>query len=136
LGQSVAAMARAGTAWVSVARDQLGVQAGLVTLSQNGYAMALLVAATPDPDYRPFSLGTHVFDAGIEEAVRRGCHTYDFLWLGSYKQEFWHAQPRYLESAVVGRGVVGRLAAHWLARREGRVGRAADQVVVPGRTAP
>ncbi len=122
VGEAVAAMARAGTAWVSVARDEQGVQAGLVTLAQNGYALSLLVAATTDPLYRPFSLGTHVFDAGIGEAVRRGCHTYDFLWMGSYKQDFWHAQPRLLESAVIGRGWVGRAAARWLARREGRVG--------------
>ena len=48
---------------------------------------------------------------GIGEAVRRGCHNYDFLWVGGYKESFWHAQPRHLESAMVGRGLIGRLAA-------------------------
>ena len=62
-----------GAAWVTTVRDESGIQGVLVSLSQNGYAMALMVAMTTDPVYRPFSLGKHLFDAGIAEAVRRGC---------------------------------------------------------------
>ena len=118
LHEAVPRMARRGDAWISVARDPGGIHAVLVTTAQNGYAMALLVASDDAETLRKYSLGKHVFKMGIGEAVRRGCHTYDFLWVGGYKQSFWHAQPRHLESAMVGRGLVGRPLARWLARRE------------------
>ena len=105
-------------AWISVARDGEGIQAVLVTTAQHGYAMALLVAADDGETLRKYSLGKHVFKMGIGEAVRRGCHTYDFLWVGGYKQSYWHAQPRHLESAYVGRGLIGRPLARLMARRE------------------
>lgn len=117
--EAVPALAARGDAWVSVARDTDGIHACLVTIAQHGYAMALLVAAADDAMRRKYSLGKHVFKMGIGEAVRRGCHTYDFLWVGDYKESFWHARPRFLESAMVGRGLVGRLGARLLARREG-----------------
>ena len=119
LDEALPRLMRAGAAWLSVARDDAGVQACLVTLALNGYAMSLLLAATSATDYRPFSLGNQVFDQGIREAIRRGCHTYDFLWAGGYKENYWHAEPRLLESAVIGRGVMGRAAARLLARRIG-----------------
>ena len=118
--EAVPLLAAAGHAWVSVVRDGGTIRAGLVSLAQNGYAMALLVAATDAEEYRAYSLGKHVFNIGIGEAVRRGCHTYDFLWVGGYKESFWHATPRHLESAMIGRGVVGSAFARLLARREGR----------------
>ena len=80
--------------------------------------MALMVAMTTDPAYRPFSLGKHLFDAGLAEAIRRGCRDYDFLWVGGYKETFWHAQPKLLECAMVGRGVLGKPVARLMARRE------------------
>lgn len=116
--EAVPALAAAGHAWVSVVRDRGVMRACLVSVAQNGYAMALLVAATDAEEFRSYSLGKHVFNIGIGEAVRRGCHTYDFLWVGGYKETFWHAQPRHLESAMIGRGLVGGLAARLLARRE------------------
>jgi len=116
--EAVPALALRGDAWVTTARDENGVQGVLVSLAQNGYAMALMVAMTSDPVYRPFSLGKHLFDAGLAEAVKRGCRNYDFLWVGGYKESFWHATPRLLESAFVGRGVVGRNVARIWARRE------------------
>jgi CelD/BcsL family acetyltransferase involved in cellulose biosynthesis len=126
--EAVSGMAQQGAAWVTVARDDSGIQGVLVSLVQNGWAMALTVAMTTEAAYRPFSLGKHLFDAGLAEAVRRGCHTYDFLWVGGYKESFWHAQPRFLESAMVGRGLIGRTAARVLARREGAVGSAGKSV--------
>lgn len=111
LDESLPLLAARGSAWLSVARDRDGVQAVLVTVAQNGYAMSLLLGANGEADYRPYSLGNHVFDEGIREAVRRGCHTYDFLWAGGYKVDYWHAQARFLDAAVVGRGLIGRLAA-------------------------
>ena len=115
--ESVPALVERGGAWVTVARDDAGIQGVLISLAQNGFAMALTIAMTTDPAYRTFSLGKHLFDAGLAEAVRRGCGNYDFLPIGGYKESFWHATPRHLESAMVGRGVVGRIAARLLARR-------------------
>ena len=115
--EAVRAMAGHGAAWVTVARDESGIQGGLISLAQNGWAMALTIAITNDERYRPLSLGKNLFEAGLREAIRRGCHTYDFLWQGEYKQQFWGAQPRHLETAVVGRGLVGKLAAQAVARR-------------------
>lgn len=117
LDESLPALAARGSAWLSVARDRDGVQAILVSMAQNGYAMSLLLAANGAQEYRQFSLGNHVFDDGIREAVRRGCHTYDFLWAGGYKEDYWHAVPRLLEAAVVGRGFIGRIAAPRIAAR-------------------
>lgn len=117
--EAVPAMAAGGAAWVTVARDDAGIQGVLVSLAQNGFAMALAVAMTTDDQYNRFSLGKHLFDAGIGEAVARGCHVYDFLWIGGYKESFWHAQGRELESAMIGRGLLGRAAALLAARREG-----------------
>jgi len=115
--ESVPAMVGRDGAWITVARNDEGIQGVLVSLSQNGYAMALTIAMTTDPAYKPFSLGKHLFDSGLAEAVRRGCRSYDFLWVGGYKESFWHATPRHLESAMVGRGIIGKLAAGPLARR-------------------
>ena len=115
--ESVTSMSDHDGAWVTVARDDEGIQGVLVSLAQNGWAMALTIAMTTDPAYGRFSLGKHLFDVGLAEAVRRGCHNYDFLWVGGYKESFWHATPRELESAMVGRGLIGRVAARVLARR-------------------
>ncbi len=115
--EAVPQMVENGGGWITVARDDSGIQGVLVSLAQNGYAMALTIAMTTDEAYKPFSLGKHLFDEGLAEAVRRGCHNYDFLWVGGYKESFWHATPRHLESAMVGRGVIGKLVAPLLARR-------------------
>jgi len=116
--ETIPALANRGDAWLTVARDENGIQGVLVSVSQNSFAMALMVAMTSDTVYRPFSLGKHLFDVGLAEAVRRGCKNYDFLWVGGYKETFWHAMPRLLESAMVGRGLVGRQVAKLWARRE------------------
>jgi CelD/BcsL family acetyltransferase involved in cellulose biosynthesis len=115
--EAVPAMVANDAGWISVARNDDGIQGVLVSLSQNGYAMALSIAMTTDPAFKSFSLGKHLFDAGLAEAVRRGAHSYDFLWVGGYKESFWHATPRQLQSAMVGRGTVGKVAARFLARR-------------------
>jgi CelD/BcsL family acetyltransferase involved in cellulose biosynthesis len=116
--ETIPALAQRGDAWVTAARDENGIQGVLVSIAQNGYAMALMVAMTTDAVYRPFSLGKHLFDVGLAEAVRRGCRNYDFLWVGGYKESFWHATPRLLESAFVGRGLIGKQVARAWARRE------------------
>ncbi len=114
---AVPAMVEHGGAWVTVARDDSGIKGVLISLAQNGWAMALTIAITTDDAYKSFSLGKHLFDEGLAEAVRRGCHNYDFLPIGGYKESFWHATPRHLESAMVGRGVIGKIVAPLLARR-------------------
>ena len=118
LHESIPRLAANGDAWLTVARDDNGIQGVLVSVKQNRFAMALMVAMTTDAVYRPFSLGKHLFDVGLAEAVRRGCANYDFLWVGGYKESFWHATPRLLESAFVGRGFIGRRVARAWARRE------------------
>jgi CelD/BcsL family acetyltransferase involved in cellulose biosynthesis len=130
LHESIPALAERGEAWLTVARDEDGIQGALVSVAHNGFAMALMVAMTTDAVYRPFSLGKHLFDVGLAEAVRRGCQNYDFLWVGGYKESFWHATPRLLESAMVGRGLIGRPLASFLARRE--AGPLAPQAVSGG----
>ena len=115
--EAVPAMVEHDAGWITVARDDSGIQGVLVSLGMNGYAMALTIAMTTDEAYSKFSLGKHLFDAGLAEAVRRGCGNYDFLWVGGYKESFWHATPRHLESAMVGRGLIGRIVAPMLARR-------------------
>lgn len=120
IGEAIPRMVALGVAWVTVARDEAGIQGCLVSTAQSGHAMALLLASTTAAEYRPFSLGKHLFDAGIGEAVERGCRDYDFLWVGAYKEDFWHAEARALETALVGRGLIGRPLARLLAWRDER----------------
>ncbi len=49
--ESVPALVEHGGAWVTVARDESGIQGVLVSMAQNGYAMALMIAMTTDPAY-------------------------------------------------------------------------------------
>jgi CelD/BcsL family acetyltransferase involved in cellulose biosynthesis len=96
-----------GNGYVDLASDGRGIRACLVTLTLNRRAVALIMGVSYDDDVRKMSLGKQLFDRSIGEAVRRGCRTYDFLWAGGYKESFWHAEPRRLESRLVGRGVRG-----------------------------
>ena len=102
-----AALLGAGAMWVDIARDDSGIRACLVTFAANRRAVALVMGVSYDDDVRKMSLGKGLFDRSISEAVRRGCSTYDFLWAGGYKEAFWHAEPRTLESLVQGRGLRG-----------------------------
>jgi CelD/BcsL family acetyltransferase involved in cellulose biosynthesis len=101
------ALLGAGAMWVDVALDDSGIRACLVTCELNRRAVALVMGVSYDDDVRKMSLGKGLFDRSISEAVRRGCSTYDFLWAGGYKESFWHAEPRTLESLVQGRGLRG-----------------------------
>jgi CelD/BcsL family acetyltransferase involved in cellulose biosynthesis len=110
-------MTRAGSMYANVARDASGIRACLVTFVLAGRATAVLIGVATGEDVRRFSLGKHLFDASIGEAIARGCTSYDFLWEGGYKESFWRATPRTLQSIVVGRGVVGRAGATWVTLR-------------------
>lgn len=101
------ALLGSGAMWVDLARDDSGIRACLVTFALNGRAVALVMGVSYDDDVRKMSLGKQLFDRSISEAVQRGCATYDFLWAGGYKESFWHAEPRTLESLVQGRGLRG-----------------------------
>lgn len=107
LVEALGTMLAEGTLYLDVARDASGVRACLATMALNRRAVALVIGVSTEPDVRSLSLGKHLFDASIGEAVRRGCLTYDFLWAGGYKQVFWHAEPRTLESLIVGRRARG-----------------------------
>lgn len=123
LVDALTALLGAAAMWVDIARDGSGIRACLVTFALNGRAVALVMGVSYDDDVRKMSLGKQLFDRSISEAVRRGCSTYDFLWAGGYKEAFWHAEPRTLESLVQGRGLRGG----WVAEAA-RVRR----VVLPG----
>jgi CelD/BcsL family acetyltransferase involved in cellulose biosynthesis len=114
-------MLAAGTMVVHVARDGAGVRACVVTVMLNGEATPALIGVSQDPDIRAYSLGKHLFDESIRAAIEHGCRTYDFLMAGDYKERFWHAEPRTLESRVVGRGGRGRLAALYVDVRRRRL---------------
>jgi CelD/BcsL family acetyltransferase involved in cellulose biosynthesis len=107
LDEAFEALLGAGAMWVDVARDQSGIRACLVTFALNRRAVALVMGVSYDEDVRKMSLGKQLFDRSASEAIRRGCTTYDFLWAGGYKESFWHAEPRTLESLVQGRGLRG-----------------------------
>jgi CelD/BcsL family acetyltransferase involved in cellulose biosynthesis len=107
LVEAFRALLGGGAMWVDIARDDAGIRACLVTFALNGRAVALVMGVSYDGDVRKMSLGKQLFDRSISEAVRRGCSTYDFLWAGGYKEAFWHAEPRTLESLVQGRGLRG-----------------------------
>jgi CelD/BcsL family acetyltransferase involved in cellulose biosynthesis len=117
------ALLGAGAMWVDLARDDSGIRACLVTFALNRRAVALVIGVSYDDDVRRMSLGKQLFDRSISEAVRRGCSTYDFLWAGGYKESFWHAEPRTLESLVQGRGLRGAWVAETARLR---------RVVLPG----
>jgi CelD/BcsL family acetyltransferase involved in cellulose biosynthesis len=117
--EAVPQMVERGSAWVSVAADDAGVQGVQISFGLNGTALAFMAAVTTDAAYRPFGLGKQLQDVTIEQAIDRGCRVYDLMPGGDYKKDVWHAVPRELEFAVVGRGLVGRLAAGFLARRRG-----------------
>lgn len=118
LEAALAASLRGGTGYAHVARDPTGIHACLVTLATPPLAVPILIGVCDDDDHRSRSLGKILFQAAIEEAARRGCREFDFLTTGDYKATFWHARPRTLESAVLGRGLRGRLVVGYvLARR-------------------
>jgi CelD/BcsL family acetyltransferase involved in cellulose biosynthesis len=118
LAEAVGRFLERGTGWALVARDGRGVGAGLVVLATARTAVAALIGVSPDPAYRRLSLGKCLFHRAIDDAVARGCSTFNFLTEGEYKRGFWHAQGRPVESGFVVRGAAGSaVAAVVLARR-------------------
>ncbi len=117
IGEAFSAMLASGSMYAHVARDRSGIRACLVTFVLNRRAASILIAVSAKQDVKRLSLGKHLFVASIGESVARGCRSYDFLWVGGYKETFWHARPQRLESVVLGRGVHGWAAATYVAAR-------------------
>ncbi len=113
LVEAFSAMLANRSLYLDLARDAKGIRACLVTMVLNGRAVALVMGVSYDADVKRMSLGKQLFDRSIAEAVRRGCVTYDFLWAGGYKESFWHATPRTLESRLIGRGLRGGAVAEY-----------------------
>lgn len=111
LVDALRAFAVHGSFLAHVARDDTGIRAALATLVVGRRAVALLIGVSGDEDIRRHSLGKQLFAASIDAAVERGAATYDFLWVGGYKEAFWGARPQRMESLVVGRGLFGSLTA-------------------------
>jgi CelD/BcsL family acetyltransferase involved in cellulose biosynthesis len=107
--------ARAGTALV--ARDAQGIQACLIMLLSPPAAVAAVMAVNPAPEYRPLSLGKCLFSRAIEVAAARGCRSLSFLTEGGYKESFWHAAARPVESGFVARGRSGLAVAALVSAR-------------------
>lgn len=108
LVEALEAMLAHGSAVLDLARDGHGIRACLATMFLNRRAVALIIGVSREPDVLRMSLGKQLFDRSIGTAIKRGCRTYDLLWAGAYKESFWHATPRTMESAVIGRGLRGR----------------------------
>jgi CelD/BcsL family acetyltransferase involved in cellulose biosynthesis len=119
LVDALQAMAAHGSFRADVARDGTGIRAALVTLVVGRRAVALAIGVSGAEDVRRLSLGKQLFAASIEAAIERGAATYDFLWVGGYKEAFWGARPQRMESLLVGRGLAGRLVAWRASRRSG-----------------
>ncbi|HWP64024.1 MAG TPA: GNAT family N-acetyltransferase [Candidatus Binatia bacterium] len=109
LRTALRALLARNVAYVDVAVEPAALAGLLVTFVVGRAATAVLIGLRGDPELAPLSIGKNLFDASIGEAVRRGATTYDFLWVGGYKEAFWHARPRRTTSLVVGRGRLGRL---------------------------
>lgn len=119
LVDALRAMAAQGSFRADIARDATGIRAALVTLAVGRRAVALAIGVSAAEDVRRLSLGKQLFAASIEGAIQRGAQTYDFLWVGGYKETFWGARPQRMESLLLARGPAGRLVAWRAARRRG-----------------
>jgi CelD/BcsL family acetyltransferase involved in cellulose biosynthesis len=117
--EAVRAAFTAGEGYAFIARDAAGIEACLLTLQRGRIAVPVLVGVTSGAAYSPMSLGKCLFSLAIDEAVSRDCTVFDFLQVGGYKETFWHATGRILESGLLGRGIRGRgVTAYVLARRQ------------------
>lgn len=108
LVEALEALLANGSASLDLARDAHGIRACLATMFLNRRAVALIIGVSRESDMLRMSLGKQLFDRSIGTAIGRGCRTYDFLWAGGYKESFWHAVPRTMESVVIGQGLRGR----------------------------
>lgn len=123
LRTALRALLARNVAYVDVAVEPAGPVGLLVTFVVARAAAAVLIGLRPDHELAPLSIGKNLFDASIGEAVARGAATYDFLWVGGYKETFWHATPRRTTSLVVGRGRIGRLLSRSIELRRVRLPR-------------
>lgn len=110
---------------LDVARDESGIRAALVTLVSGRRAVALLIGVSDSEDVRRLALGKQLFAMSIDRCAERGAETYDFLWVGGYKEAFWGATARRMESIVIGRGLVGSLLVRRAAARASAAARKA-----------
>ena len=117
-----------------VARDGQGIVGCLLMMESAGTSVAVMIGVDPGEAYRPYSLGKWLFSQAIHEAAARGARTFSFLQEGGYKESFWHAAGRPVESGLVARGALGLAMAAavtvrriWPVRLRALVGRAPDE---------
>ena len=134
LGAAVASVMRAGVGRALVARDGQGIVGCLLMMESASTSVAVMIGVDPGEAYRPYSLGKWLFSQAIHEAVTRGARTFSFLQEGGYKESFWHAEGRPMESGFVARGARGLAVAAavtvrriWPVRLRALVGRAPDE---------
>ena len=128
--EAVRAGLTTGNGYAFVARDAAGIAACLLILQCGRIAVPVLLGVSRVAAYSRMSLGKCLFSLAIDEAVSRDCTVFDFLTGGGYKETFWHATGRILESGLLGRGIRGRGATAFVharrrvldarRRREGR----------------
>ena len=107
-----------GSGFAVAARIEPAATAGcLFVLSAGREAAAVMVGMSVDPTLRQLSVGKALFHRAMDELVGRGAGTLDFLTQGGYKETFWGARSRTLQSGILGRGPVGASVLAYVALR-------------------
>jgi CelD/BcsL family acetyltransferase involved in cellulose biosynthesis len=77
-------------------------------MTLNLTSVTLFVAISQDPALGRFSLGKSLFAQALDAAVEARSTVFDFLAVGEYKEAFWGARGRELDTSLLGRGPRGR----------------------------
>jgi CelD/BcsL family acetyltransferase involved in cellulose biosynthesis len=117
LGDVMSSGFASGSVVAFVARRAERVDGCVLTLTAGRSTVPFLVAFRTEPDLARYSVGKSLFARSIQDAAARGAREYDFLTIGDYKESFWGAEGRALESSVLGRGPVGRAVAGYAGLR-------------------
>ena len=88
-----------------------------MTLTLRGTTVTLFAATSPEPSLSRYSLGKNLFAQALDAAIAARSAVFDFLAVGEYKEAFWGAHGRELETSILGRGSRGRLAVAYAATR-------------------
>lgn len=117
LGDVVRSGFASGSVAAFVARRAERIDGCVLTLTAGRSTVPFVVAFRTEPELARYSVGKSLFARSIEDAATRGAREYDFLTIGDYKESFWGAEGRALETSVLGRGPVGRAVAGYAGLR-------------------
>jgi CelD/BcsL family acetyltransferase involved in cellulose biosynthesis len=108
LAEALASTFAVGSAEAFLALEPGGVDGCLVTMTLNRSTVTLFVAISGDPGLGRFSLGKNLFAQSLDAAVEGRSTVFNFLAVGEYKEAFWGARGRELDTSLLGRGPRGR----------------------------